>query len=100
MGPFLFSRLRWVNVSAGPRCSAGVTIHDEALPGSVTRDGPRLSGPPQPFPVEQYASQVAADDEAHETEDDTQAMAEKHPIDIGARCFGSCNCFISSPKEV
>ena len=60
-----------------------MTIHDEVLPGSVTRDGPRLSGPPQPFPVEQRASQVAAGKETHETKDDAQMVKEKHAVDIG-----------------
>ena len=72
-----------MNVSAGLGFSAGVAVHDEALPGSVTRDGPRLSGPPQPLPVEQHAPQVAAGKETHETKDDAQVVKEKHAVDIG-----------------
>ena len=83
MGPFLFLRLRWMNVSAGLGFSAGVAVHDEALPSSVACDEARLSEPPQPLPVEQHAPQVAAGKETHETKDDAQVVKEKHAVDIG-----------------
>ena len=70
-----------MNVSAGPRCSAGVAVHDDKPPTGVLPYCVRLLSLP-PYPEEQSAGHAAASKKPNELENDAHMMEEERTVGI------------------